>query len=197
MAVDNEHNNSPENRQEIAELILRLDDQLQTLKVEFEQYFLGITRFQPDKLKADVERGFRRLLKIPLKNAELNFRARSLKYKFNALETYWRRVLKEKEDGRYHKDVFKAQFRKDKQKQKEHEGSKQGLAEKQMRSIYDVYTRELRQAGINPETVSFDNFKNILSQSASSFKKSNPGKKMKFSVVIKNGMPAVETSIRE
>jgi hypothetical protein len=197
MAAETEKNSPSEGRQEIAEMLSRLDEQIQTLRVEFEQYFTGVLKFQPEKLKAEVERGFRKLLKAPLKNSELNFRARSLKYKFNSLDTYWRRVLREKEEGRYHKDVFKATFRKNQNKLLEKSKSKEGIALNQMQSIYEVYVRSLAQSGFTDSKVSFETFKGALSQRASAIRNSNPGKKIKFSVVLKDGMPTVEASVKE
>lgn len=198
MVAESEKNASSEtNRQEIAEMLSKLDEQIQSLRVEFEQYFAGVIKFQPEKLKAEVERGFRKILKVPLKNAELNFRARSLKYKFNTLDSYWRRVLREKEEGRYHKDLFKSEFRKTRKSQSERARSKEGVAEQQMQSIYEVYTRSLVQSGLTDSKVSFETFKVTLSQRASAMRNSNPGKKIKFSVVLKDGMPTVEASLKE
>lgn len=197
MAAETEKNSPGENRQEIADMLVRLEDQIQSLRVEFEQYFSGVVRFQPEKLKAEVERGFRKLLKAPLKNSELNFKARALKYKFNTLDTYWRRVLREKEEGRYHKDVFKKEFRKNKVAQTERASSKVGIAEQQLQSIYEVYSRSLAQTGFSEAKVSFETFKVALSQRATSIRNSNPGKKIKFSVILKDGMPTVEASVKE
>ena len=110
MTAEREKNSAIDSRQDLAEMLRKLEEQIQALRVEFEQYFTGVLKFQPEKLKTEVERNFRLLLKAPLKNSELNFRARSLKYRFNTLDTYWKRVIREKEEGRYHKDVFKANF---------------------------------------------------------------------------------------
>ena len=178
-------------------MLAKLDEQLQSLRVEFEQYFSGVVKFQPEKLKSEVERNFRKLLKAPLKNAELNFRARSLKYKFNALDTYWRRVLREKEEGRYHKDLFKAKHRSEQKVEAQRSKSKEGQIEKQMQNIFNVYSKCLEEAGLSAAGISFEAFQTTLSQRAASISKSNPGKKVKFSVVLKDGKPSVEASVKE
>ena len=197
MTAEREKHSSNENRQEIAEMLRTLDEQIQTLRVEFEQYFAGVVKFQPEKLKTDVERSFRKLLKVPLKNSEMNFRARSLKYKFNTLDTYWKRVLREKEEGRYHKDVFKSEFRNNRKIQADRSKSKEGIADKQIQTIYEVYSRALAESGFKNSEVSLEAFRTALSQRATSLKSMNPGKKIKFSIVLKDGMPTVEASVKE
>lgn len=197
MTEPGENSSTSESRGEIAAMLSKLDEQIQTLRIEFEQYFSGVLKFQPEKLKAEVERGFRQLLKAPLKNAELNFRARSLKYRYNSLDTYWRRVLREKEEGRYHKDVFKAAHKKTRQERSERLKSKAGMLERQMQNIFDVYSKSLEKAGFKSSEVSFDAFHQALSQRAAQLKKENPGKKVKFSIVLKDGKPSVEASVKE
>ena len=197
MAAEKEKNSSSDNRQEIAEMLRKLEEQISNLRVEFEQYFAGVIRFQPEKLKMEVERNFRMLLKAPLKNSELNFRARSLKYRFNTLDSYWKRVLKEKEEGRYHKDVFKFDFREKRRAQAKRSKSKEGVAEKQIQNIFEVYSRALVERGFSSSEVSLEAFRAALSQRAASLKNQNPGKKIKFSILLKDGMPTVEASVKD
>ena len=113
-----EHSSNPvyetpaESRRDVIADILKVEADLNDLRILYEQFFTGAIKFAPEKEHQEMQRAFRRLLRAPLRNAELNFRVRSLKYRFNTFETYWKRVLKEKEEGRYHKDVFKARHRK-------------------------------------------------------------------------------------
>jgi hypothetical protein len=188
---------APENRQEIAQLLQQLEEQVNTLRIEFEQFFAGVIKFQPEKLKAQVERDFRTVLRAPLKNPELTFRARSLKYRFNTLDSYWRRVLREKEEGRYHKDRFKTEFRTKQNQKQVREQTKEGRLEKQLRHVYDVYKRCLAEEGQEKAVVSFDTFNSLLSQKASALQKANPGKKVQFNLVLKAGVPTVEANMKE
>ncbi len=188
---------TPETRQEIADLLVKLDEQINTLRVEFEQFFAGVIKFQPEKLKAQVEREFRQILKTPLKSAEQNFRARALKYRYNTLDSYWRRVLREKEEGRYHKDLFKANLKKANSDKEKRSKTKEGAFENQLMGIYNVYKKCLADSGQESSAVTFDAFRTVLTQRANSLKKSNPGKKVQFSLVVKNGLPSVEAKIKE
>lgn len=186
-----------DSRQEIGIMLRTIEEQIATLRVEFEQYFAGVIRFQPEKLKNEVERNLRNLSKAPLKNSELNFRARALRYRFNSLDSYWRRVLREKEEGRYHKDLFKLRFRNDQKLNSGDCRSKQALAERQIKNIYEVYSRALAENGAKEAEISLEAFRSVLSQRASALKSANPGKKINFSIVLKNGIPTVEASVRE
>ena len=197
MAAEREKNSASDQHQGMVAMLKNLDEQIQTLRIEFEQYFAGILKYQPEKLKTEVERNFRNLLKAPLKNSEHNFRARALKYRYNTLDTYWKRVLREKEEGRYHKDVFKSNFRQDKKAQAEKSKSKEGVAQRQIQNIYEVYSRALIQHGFKGSEISLEAFQSALTQRASSLKTQNPGKKIKFSIVLKDGMPSVEASVKD
>ena len=190
-------NSVPENREEINQLLHQLEEHLNMLRIEFEQFFAGVIKFQPEKLKSQVERDFRTLLRAPLKNQELTFRARSLKYKYNTLDSYWRRVLKEKEEGRYHKDVFKAEFRSKQNQKQKREHTKEGKLEKQLQHVYNVYKKCLVDSGHENAAVSFDAFNVLLSQKATALQKANPGKKVQFNLVLKAGVPTVEANLKE
>ena len=91
--------------------LAKLDAMIDELKVVFEQYFLGLTPYAPDKLHNQVKRQIRTLRRAPFKNSQMGYQLRTLEGRYNTLNTYWARVLREREAGTYHRDVFKANLR--------------------------------------------------------------------------------------
>ena len=89
----------------------RVQVMLDELKVTYEQYFTGLLPLAPDKDHNEMKRQLRLLRKSPFKNSETSFRLRMLETRYSTLNTYWMRVLKEREAGTYYKDVFKAELR--------------------------------------------------------------------------------------
>ena len=89
----------------------QLEERINDLKLQYEQYFLDIVTQPPDKLHQEVILLVRRLQSAPFKNSANNFRMKTLTHRFQTFETYWKRIVKERAEGRYRRDVFKAKIR--------------------------------------------------------------------------------------
>ena len=86
-----------EHEQELAEI----DNELERLKVLYDQYFLGIERVEPTFVRNKVLRSLR-LSKIPkMRNTALMFRFRGLSQKFATYTAYWDRMVRMMEDGSF------------------------------------------------------------------------------------------------
>lgn len=88
-----------------------LEEKISELKLQYEQYFLDIVTQPPDKLYQEVVLFIRRLQNAPFKNSASSFRMKALTHRFQTFDTYWKRITKERAEGRYRRDVFKAKIR--------------------------------------------------------------------------------------
>lgn len=193
----------PRSVQERAKLRLNLRvelDQLEAmiadLKVQFEQYFSGLHPFPPDKLHADVKRTIRKLLAAPFKNSEMSFRLRTLEHRYRTFNTYFERVLRQREEGSYKRDVFKADIRERQLLEEKHAQTAQGAAEKGIQSIYNSYKAALEKQTGMPQNVDFKAFQKSLIARAKDFKAKHAGKKVAFAVVVKNGKVTVQARVK-
>ncbi|MDB4958866.1 MAG: hypothetical protein JWO36_6435 [Myxococcales bacterium] len=84
-----------------------LDKTLDRLKVLYEQYFLGIQKSAPAYLHTDVERKLRDLTQISIRNTGLRYRFATLQQKFGSYNSYWRRTLRQIENGTYGRNLSK------------------------------------------------------------------------------------------
>jgi hypothetical protein len=91
--------------EEIAEELDELSKRLERCKVLFEQYFLGIQKTAPTTLHTELERRFRRLTQLNIRNTALRFRFSTLTQKFGSYNTYWKRTLRQIENGTYIRDI--------------------------------------------------------------------------------------------
>lgn len=174
----------------------KLENLLADLKVLYEQYFMGLLPLAPDRQHAEVKRMFRVLMKAPFRNSSLNYRLKALKHRYATFDTYWQRVLREREQGTYSKDVFKANLRERFALEDAQNSSKLGNAEKSMRSLFDSYSQALeKQTGAKP-SLDFKVFQKSLIERAKDFKQKNAGKKLVFKVVVKNGKVTVQAKIK-
>src|SRR5688572_31220483 len=77
------------------------------LKTLYEQYFLGIQKQAPTYIHSDVERKLRDLTQINIRNTSLRYRLATLQQKFGSYNSYWRRTLRQIENGTYIRNLAK------------------------------------------------------------------------------------------
>ena len=93
--------------EDIEELLDGLDKTLDRLKTLYEQYFLGIQKQAPAYIHSDVERKLRDLMQLQIRNTGLRYRLNSLQAKFGSYNSYWRRTLRQIEQGTYARNLSK------------------------------------------------------------------------------------------
>jgi len=92
---------------DVEELLDTVDKTLDRLKTLYEQYFLGIQKQAPSFIHNDVERKLRDLAQMQLRNTGLRYRLATLQQKFGSYNSYWRRTLREIENGTYARQLAK------------------------------------------------------------------------------------------
>lgn len=92
---------------DIEELLDHVDKTLDRVKVLYEQYFLGMQKQPPTHIHNDVERRLRDLTQIQIRNTGLRYRFATLQQKFGSYNTYWRRTLRQIENGTYIRQLSK------------------------------------------------------------------------------------------
>jgi hypothetical protein len=100
--VSPKRENSAEDR--FARELDALEEDLERLKTLYEQYFLGIERLAPARLRNEIRR--RILTTKPsdsFRTAE-RFRFRTLSQRFTSYSSYWDRMLAMIEDGTFRRD---------------------------------------------------------------------------------------------
>jgi hypothetical protein len=108
----------------IADECSALEEELEELKVKYEMYFLGVEKREPNKWREELKKKVLRIKESFTRNAALRFRLQSLHARFLSYERMWLRSAREKEEGTYHRDVFKAKLHMEMRERKERE--KQG-----------------------------------------------------------------------
>lgn len=101
-AQGNEHGNEA-----IEELLDTVDKTLDRVKVLYEQYFLGIQKQPPTHLHTDAERKLRDLAHIQIRNTALRYRFAMIQQKMGSYNSYWRRTLRQIENGTYTRNLQK------------------------------------------------------------------------------------------
>ncbi len=92
---------------DVEELLDTVDKTLDRLKTLYEQYFLGIQKQAPSFIHNDVERKLRDLTQMNLRNTGVRYRLATLTQKFGSYNSYWRRTLRQIENGTYTRQLQK------------------------------------------------------------------------------------------
>jgi hypothetical protein len=95
---------SAENVEEMLDVV---DKNLERVKTLYEQYFLGIQKQAPAFLHTDIERKLRDLTQLQIRNTGMRYRLATLTQKFGAYNSYWKRTLRQIENGTYIRNLSK------------------------------------------------------------------------------------------
>jgi len=98
------------------EFEIRLSDaeiQLSRIKHLYEQWFQGIERIEPQIPRKQFDRAMHELRKTTPRNTALRFRFQTLIQRYTTLQTYWRRIGRQIEEGTYRRDLLRARRRRE------------------------------------------------------------------------------------
>ena len=93
----------------MASLLDPLQSELESIRVEFERYFMGLEKRPPYQRRDQVIRKIRRF--DPGNNAVERFRHKNLIHRLTTLEQYWSRIQRTMDMGIHSKNVALADFR--------------------------------------------------------------------------------------
>ena len=85
--------------------------QLSRIKHLYEQWFQGIERIEPQIPRKQFDRALHELRKVKPRNTALRFRFQTLIQRYTTLQTYWRRIGRQIEEGTYRRDLLRARRR--------------------------------------------------------------------------------------
>jgi hypothetical protein len=98
-------------KDELAGEAQAVEEELEALKARYDQYFLGIERREPNRWREELKKKVLRLKSAFTRNTGLKFKIQSLHARFISYERLWMRSAREKEEGTYRRDLFKARLR--------------------------------------------------------------------------------------
>lgn len=171
-----------------------LEAKIAELRMLFEQHFAEILPQPPSKLQKEVLLMMKRLLRAPFRNSATRFRLRMLIQRYQTYATYWERVLKQKEEGTYSKDLFKAEMRERAVEESKLQQSAAGAAERGLKQLFASYEEAIKKQGGSTANLNFDAFKKSLLQKAKLMKEKHGVKKLHYKVVVKDGKVVVKAS---
>jgi hypothetical protein len=101
---------SKREKDELVDEVKGVEEELEALKARYEQYFLGIERREPNRWRDEVRKKVLRLKTAFTRNTGLRFKIQSLHARYLSYERLWLRGAREREEGTYRRDLFKARL---------------------------------------------------------------------------------------
>lgn len=179
-------------RADLRKELVQLEEMIAALKVDYEQFFLGITPFRPDRLYMDVKRKIREIRKAPFKQSWVTYKLRTLEGRFHTFNDYWERCNRQREEGVYHRDVFKANLREKNALEDAATATEQGKASQQMTALFDTYRRAIEKQSGKKQDIDFTAFQKALKKQAKAHREKFGDKKLGFKVVVKDGKVSIK-----
>ncbi|HSB19130.1 MAG TPA: hypothetical protein VLD85_03875, partial [Anaeromyxobacteraceae bacterium] len=92
----------------LAEQCRELEEDLERLKARYEMWFLGVEKREPNRDRDEIKRRVERIKGAFTRNTGVKFRIQTLAARYLSYERMWLRSSREKEEGTYRRDIFKA-----------------------------------------------------------------------------------------
>jgi hypothetical protein len=90
--------------------LVALENKINQLKNEYEQYFLGTRPREPLQLRAAVDKIVARRMSLPSQNTAERFKFSSLGQRLQTFKRQWGEIMRQMEAGTYTRHVFKARL---------------------------------------------------------------------------------------
>lgn len=97
--------------EEIDHSLKDLETRMERLRSLYSQFFMGIEAAEPTVARKEVDRRFWQLRKVQLRNTARKFRLQMLIQRYNTLQQFWGRTLRQIEAGRYRPHLQKVERR--------------------------------------------------------------------------------------
>ncbi len=88
-------------RKDLGRELSRIEQDLKELEILYEQYFAGVEKREPVKKREALGKRLRRFTNRRIIQTDLRFRYQTLAARYHSYATYWDRILRLMDEGRY------------------------------------------------------------------------------------------------
>lgn len=185
---------------------------LDELRLAYDQYFNGVSREEPTKQREEVFSYVRALSGVGLQNARLRFKLQQTIAKYNTYVTLWDRILREIEEGRYKRDLFRLRLHYGNEDPKNPAGSAASTKSAEPKgkspaeqadpsprptndpfeSLYSQFVLAKKACKEPTDGLSFETFKKGLVTQVQKIQSQLKGKKVKFQISTEGGKATIK-----
>jgi hypothetical protein len=167
-----------------------LSRKLMSLKLAYDQYFLGSRPREPAMLADEVKKLVITYSNQPIMNTALRFKFNSIVSRYQAFKRQWLDTLRKIEDGSYSRHQFKAKIHHREGAPPEPPAS----AAQDRTAIYAAYVEARRACGQSVENLTPAKLGEILDQQERELRARFGDGRVRFKVVVKDGRAKLTAS---
>ena len=192
--------------------VKEVEEELERVKARYDQYFIGYERREPRRERDEIRKRVMLLKEAFTRNAALKFRIQALHARYLSYERLWVRSAREKEEGTYRRDLFKARLRSKGAEATPEAGTTAPPAvagqpapqaqaapvrppapqpaaagDGQLRALYDAYVAAKKQCGEDVSRLSYDAVAKTVTKQIPELMAKYKAKSVDFRVEVKDG----------
>lgn len=194
-------------REELADEAQKLEEELEALRAKYDQYFLGLERREPVRWREELKKKVLRLKSAFTRNAGLRFKIQSLHARYLSYERLWLRSAREKEEGTYRRDLFKARLHARDRDEAERDAALRppaaaeraaaaeapgvpppaGPEEARLRQVYESYLAAKRQCNEDVSRLTFEALSRTVAKQVPALLEKYQARWVEFRVEVREG----------
>jgi hypothetical protein len=170
-----------------------LDVKLKQLRMEYEQYFLGARKREPQLLRGEVNKVVAHYANAPIRNTALRFLFNNLRARYFTHKRLWDETCRKIEDGTYQRHLFQAELHEKERALKRKGRGADGAAPAAAAAaggedaLFAEYTGARDSTGQGNAGLTRDKFAALLRQQEEAIRAKFGAAKVKFRVVVEDG----------
>jgi hypothetical protein len=168
-----------------------LDVKLKQLRMEYEQYFLGARKREPQLLRGEVNKVVAHYANAPIRNTALRFLFNNLRARYFTHKRLWDETCRKIEDGTYQRHLFQAELhekeRATKRKAPAAAASAPPAGASGEDALFQEYLGARAGTGQGVAGLTPDKFAALLRQQEDAIREKFGAAKVKFRVVVEDG----------
>jgi hypothetical protein len=178
-----------------------LDAKMKSLRLDYEQYFLGSRPRAPSQLRGEVQKMVAFYANQPIQNTALRFKFNNLRARFFSFRRHWDETLRKIEDGSYERHVFKADLHARERSQRgkgEAAAAKAGAAPEKPEGapdeLFSSYVAAREECGQGAKGLTPESFERMLKTQEAAIREKTGCKAVRFRVVVEAGKTKLKAS---
>jgi hypothetical protein len=177
-------------RSQTDELLKQLENELKSLVIAYEQYFIGIEKRAPEQRRKKLTRLIRRMHGKYIPQTDLKFRLNGISNRYNSYCSYWDRILRLIEEGKYERHNSRIKRQADVGDPVVHASDEQQASSDSLDQLYERLVMAHNDCQMKAPTR--QQLAKFLSKQESLIKERFGGHQLEFSVAIDNGRPKIK-----
>jgi len=185
---------------EVDEELDELDQSLKRLRVEYDQYFLGILKRPPEVLQGRVQKVITKYSNQNLRKTHQKFRFNQLNSKYQIHRQQWGRTMRQIENGTYKGHLFRARLHERERGISDATPNPARAPEPTARpgaidKLFEALVAAKRRAGDSAPAPDREKLSAIVKKQTAALKQKHPGAKVKFRVAIEGNKAKLVASV--